>query len=92
MTKTELIEARSAAGAAYAAAAKAYVDAYFALHAYDLVCGNNNVQAIAHAVGFGEMAQAIQHGEFLRDVTGINGHAADRAISRHVQILNGLAG
>ncbi|ARK43011.1 hypothetical protein [Burkholderia pseudomallei] len=92
MKKTELIEARNAAGAAYAEAAKAYVDAYIALHAHDLACGNKNVCALSHVLGFGDIAQALQHGEFLRDVTAINGHAAERATVLHEQILKGLAG
>ncbi|WP_009982333.1 hypothetical protein [Burkholderia pseudomallei] len=92
MTKTELIDARNAAGAAYAAAAQAYVDTWIALHAHDLACGNKNVCALPHVLGFGEMAQALLHGEFLHDVTAINGRAAERAIAMHEQILKGLAG
>ncbi|OAJ61490.1 hypothetical protein A6V36_24260 [Paraburkholderia ginsengiterrae] len=91
MTKTELIAAREAAGAAYAAAAKAYVDAYIELHAYDLTCGNGNVVALTHVLGFGEIAQVLQHGEFLRDVTTINGRAAERANDKHVAILATIA-
>lgn len=42
-TMATLVAARDAAGAAYALAAKAYIDAYIELKAYDEVLSNNNV-------------------------------------------------
>ena len=89
-TKTELIAARNAAGAAYAAAAQAYVDAYIELHAYDMVCGNGNVAVSSHVPGFPDIAQALAHAEFLRDVQPINNHAAERARVLHEEILHTL--
>lgn len=42
-TMATLVAARDAAGAAYALAAKAYIDAYIELKAYDEVLSNSNV-------------------------------------------------
>ncbi len=67
MTKTELIEQRAAAGAAYATAAASYFQAWVTLHAFDLVAGNRNVRAVsAERCGAPQQPTLAGHPEFLR--------------------------
>lgn len=69
---------RLAAGAAYAAAAKAYVDAWVELHAHDLATGQPG--------GFGAQPEIAGHSEFLRDLPAVTRNPAARASARNVQI------
>lgn len=87
MTKTELIAARNAAGAAYAAAAKAYVDAWINLKAYDMAGGNSHVAISSHVPGFPGIVEAMPHVEFLPNVADLHNRAVDRANEKHVAIL-----
>lgn len=69
---------RTAAGAAYAAAAQAYADAWVELQAYDL--------ATRQPGGFGAQPVIAGHSEFLRDLPAITRDPAGRAAARHIQI------
>ena len=69
---------RADAGAAYAAAARAYVEAWVELHAHD--------RAINHPGGFGAQPVALAHADFLPDVSVLNRDPAGRAMDRHVQL------
>lgn len=71
---------RAAAGAAYAAAAQAYADAWVDLQAYDLATNGS---------GFGAQPVIAGHSEFLRDLPAITRDPAGRAASRHIQIRAG---
>jgi hypothetical protein len=75
---------RAAAGAAYAIAAQAYIDAFAELHAHDLALasrtGNSN--------GFPAFQPPTPHADFLRDY--IHGGVIDRAVARAEQITRSL--
>ena len=87
MTKTELIAARNAAGAAYAAAAATYVDAWITMKAFDMAGGNGHVAICSPASGFPGIVEAMPHSEFLRDVAPLHNRAVDRANETHVAII-----
>lgn len=72
---------RLAAGAAYAAAAQAYADAWVELQAYDL--------ATSQTSGFGAQPVIAGHSEFLRDLPAVTRDPAARAAARNVQIRAG---
>lgn len=72
---------RAAAGAAYAAAARAYADAWVELQAYDLATGQPG--------GFGAQPVIAGHSEFLRDLPAVTRDPAARAAARNVQIRAG---
>lgn len=71
---------RAAAGAQYAAAAQAYVEAWVELQAFDLATGS--------ARGFGEMPRALAHGEYFRDAGPTNGSLGDRARARAAALIS----
>jgi len=77
---------REAAGAVYAAAVKAYVDAWVELHAYDLALSNRlygdpslNIQS------FREPPEVLSHSEFPTAEVGPS--LDNRARARHEEIL-----
>lgn len=73
---------RAAAGAAYAAAATAYIAAYVELAAYDQTVANSNVGG-GLQLGFGELPHISGHSEFVRDVPATTGgNIADRIRAR----------
>lgn len=80
---------RAAAGAAYRAAAAAFVDAYVELKAYDLTLENNNVGGGVQPSfgGSSPVTVAIGHGEFLRDASSITGSVTERVQARLHQLL-----
>lgn len=92
MTKTELIEQRATAGAAYAAAAAAYVEAWVALHALDTVATNGNVGAVSVSqAGGGAQPQLAGHPEFLRNIAEVLRDPAGRARSMAAAMLDSLS-
>jgi hypothetical protein len=64
-TRAELVTARAAAGAAYAAAAQAYVDAWVELAAHDGAVGNNNIRGVSPGSKFNAQPEVLMHPEFL---------------------------
>lgn len=92
MTKTELIQQRAAAGAAYAAAAAAYASAWVALQAFDIVATNGNVGAVdVSMAGGGAQPQLAAHPEFLRDTAQLLQDPAGRANSMAAAMLDSLS-
>ena len=78
---------RAAAGAAYAAAAAAYVNAYVELAAYDMTVSNTGIGG-SHTAGFGDQPKILGHAEFLRDVpTAQGGDIAGRIRTRFLTLL-----
>lgn len=80
-TLAQLQADRAAAGAAYAAAAQAYVDAWVELHAHDMAISSRN----GDNSGFGAQPEPVGHAKYLRDP--VHGNASDRARARQVAIL-----
>lgn len=64
-TLPELIADRAAAGAAYAAAAEAYVAAWIELSAHESAVGNANVGGPKSDPPFGNLPEILRHGEFM---------------------------
>ena len=87
-TLSELKTARADAGAAYAAAAAAYLDAWVELKAYDMALSNNNVAGGVAGTFGGDAPVPCPHSEFLR--SSIHGELAQRAQVRHVAIIKSL--
>lgn len=87
-TITEVIAARREAGEAYAAAAKAYLEAWVQLKAYDMALSNGNVAAIEAGRGFAGVAEVAPHWEFLTEQ--LHGGLVDRAMAQHNQIIRSL--
>lgn len=87
-TITEIKAARAIAGAAYAAAAQAYQDAWIELHGYDqALC--NAALAQPRPLGFAGIPQPLPHGEYLRQ--SIHGGLVDRAKARAAEIVASFA-
>jgi len=87
-TIPEIKAARAVAGAAYAAAAKAYLDAWAELHGYDqALC--NAALAQHRPLGFAGSPQPLPHGEFLTQ--SIHGGLIDRAKTRAAEIVASFA-
>ncbi len=86
-TIADLKTARATAGAAYAAAAQAYLDAYAELAAYDMALSNRNL-AQGHQPSFGSAPTVPPHGEFLRD--SIHGSLVERITARHLELLKSI--
>ncbi|WP_218510615.1 hypothetical protein [Variovorax sp. dw_308] len=78
MATNQLQQQRQAAGAAYAAAAQAYLDAYVELHAHDLAYHGGA------GPGFPEFRPPTPHGDFLADP--IHGTHVERVQARAEQI------
>jgi hypothetical protein len=76
---------RDQAGERYAAAARAYVDAYVELHAYDLALASRT----GDNSGFAALNALNGHPKYLRDP--LNGGAVDRAQIRSVEIIASFA-
>lgn len=92
MTKTELIKQRALAGAAYAAAAASYVDAWVTLHALDTVATNGNVNAVdLSRAGVGGQPQLAGHPEFLRDTARALHDPSGRAASLAAAMLDSIS-
>ncbi|CAG2136143.1 hypothetical protein [Cupriavidus numazuensis] len=89
-TITEVIAARQEAGAAYAAAAQAYLDAWVTLKAHDMACANGNVAAIDAGRGFAGLPEVVPHSEFL--TASLHGGLVDRAVEQHDRIIRSLKG
>ncbi|WP_439671399.1 hypothetical protein AEMCBJ_04285 [Cupriavidus necator] len=87
-TITEVIAARQDAGAAYAAAAQAYVDAWVRLKAYDMALSNGNVAAIDAGRGFAGLPEVVPHSEFLTE--SLHSGLVDRATAEHNRIIRSL--
>ena len=85
-TIDDLKQERHEAGVAYAAAARAYVDTWIELNAYDLALENQIRQPLPSF--HGSVPAAAKHPEFLRDVIGAG--APTKAHARHEEILNEL--
>ena len=84
-----MIEARKAAGAAYVEAARAYVEAWCELQAYDgLEAFRNGGVAIG---GFGAQPTILGHVEFCREPYVIAANPAGRAETRRDELIRELA-
>jgi hypothetical protein len=83
-TLSEVQADRVAAGAAYVAAAQAYIDAWVELHAHDLALSSRTNDNS----GFGPLQWPGGHAKFLRDP--LHGDAHERARARSVEIGNSL--
>ena len=83
-TLTQLQADRAAAGAAYAAAAQAYLDAFVELHAYDLALSSRTNDTS----GFAELQPPNGHAKYLREP--LHGGVIDRATARAVEITSSL--
>lgn len=81
-TIADLRRARTTAGAAYAAAATAYLDAWVELHACDLTLKNKSGD---HFSGFVGEPTLLKHGEFLRELPA--GSLGDRSRARLKELL-----
>jgi hypothetical protein len=93
MTKTQLIAARAAAGAAYVAAAQAYISAYVSLASYDITCTNQSIGVPIVGSGFPMLPTVLQHSEFLRDLAlAYNGRPQDSAMAAAVAIIPTISG
>ncbi len=79
---------RATAGAAYAAAAAAYIAAYVELQAYDMTVANVS-GGDASQLGFGKPPEVAGHSTFLRDIPALTNRVAvaDLAMARHRQLL-----
>lgn len=90
-TIPELRADRIAAGAAYQAAAAAYIAAFVELAAHDTALLNANTDGGRTVAGqFSALQAPSPHGEFLRDP--LHGDAHDRARARSVEIIASLEG
>lgn len=87
-TITEIKAARALAGAAYAAAAQAYADAWVELHGYDQALCNAALTQ-PRPLGFAGAPQPLPHGEYLPKF--IHGGLIDRAKTRAAQIIASFA-
>lgn len=76
MSPEQLRAARQEAGAAYAAAAEAFVSAWTELHALDLAINANGAV----------LPQIAGHPEFLRDLPAVLRDPAERARQRLAEI------
>ena len=77
---------RATAGAAYAAAAAAYVAAWVELKAHDEVVQNANVGG-GQQLGFGEQPELAGHAEYLRNRPAVLGDLPAKVNTRLLQIL-----
>ena len=94
MTKTELIEQRAAAGAAYAAAAAAYFQAWVTLHAFYMVASNGTVGAVGtERCGGAPQPTLAGHPEFLRgdELTQAAADPSGRARSLAAAMLDSIS-
>lgn len=87
-TITEIKAARAVAGAAYAAAAQAYLNAWAELHGYDQALCNALLRQ-PQPLGFAGSPEAQPHGEFLTRF--IHGGLVDRAKTRAAEIVASYA-
>jgi len=88
-TITEVIAARREAGEAYAAAARAYVEAWIRLQGYDLACANGSVGLLASS-RFGGQPTVLAHTDFLSDVAPLHRDLVDRAMAEHNRIIRSI--
>lgn len=86
MTLDELKSNHAAAGAAYAAAAHAYFEAWQELHAHDLALGNSNV-GVGHQPTFNDTPTVLRHPVFFPDPAAINNPMSYRSTSARVEAL-----
>ncbi len=88
-TIDDLIDGRAAAGAAYSAAAQAYLAAWVELHAYDMAVGNAAF-AQGEQNGFNELPVVLLHPAFLHGSFG--GTAlVDAANARNVALIRSVS-
>lgn len=80
-TRTQMLADRATAGAAYATAAAAYLDAFVELHAYDLTLGGS-VRLMTG--GFPELQPPTPHSVFLTQ--RLDGSVGDRVAARIAQL------
>ena len=86
---TQAVLNRAKAGAAYAAAAEAYVAAWIELHAHDMALANRTGD---HRSFGGGPAVAAAHPQFLPDVGQINADPGGRSAERCAAISQDLTG
>lgn len=95
MTLAQMIAARAEAGAAYAAAAEAYLSTWVELSALDDALANGNVGGRRDLATFNELPTVLAHAEFLpldarRALTSPNVIVPARD-ARREQLIKGFA-
>ena len=92
MTQDDFLTQRAAAGAAYAAAAAAYLQAWIDLRAFDLAGSNGNVRALQPGVGGSAMPEIVGHAEFLtgQALTVLSRDPAGQAMAKSLPLIKSL--